>query len=189
MAGGSSSRFGRDKAAIEVSGQSLLDRTVALLGELVDTVFVSVRPDQASDSLRKKHALLIDDQDDLGPMAGLLAAHRHEPGHAWLALACDMPLMDHATLRELIEQRDARRAATACRSPVDGGPEPLCAIYEPDTLARFSNEVEAGRKPAPRDELVRADARLITPTNPAALINVNRPEELAELERVPPKKR
>ena len=100
MAGGRSTRFGRDKAEVEIDGTSMLDRAVEMLGSVVSEVFVSIRREQADDSLRNKHKLLIDDQQDLGPMAGLLAAHRHSPTHAWLALACDMPLMDESTLRE-----------------------------------------------------------------------------------------
>ena len=46
-------------------------------------------------------------------------------------LACDLPLLDAATLEHLLRARDPRRAATAYRSSHDGLPEPLCAIYEP----------------------------------------------------------
>lgn len=189
MAGGRSARFGRDKAAINIAGQTLLDRTVRLLAEVVDSVYVSINPEQADDALRNQYALLIDDQKDSGPMAGLLAAHRRAPEHAWFALACDMPLLDLATLRELVGQRDAARAATVFSSPVDGGPEPLCAIYEPDTLARFRREVQAGRSLIPREELGQADICRVTPRNPAAMSNINRPEDLAELEPVLIKKR
>ena len=97
--------------------------------------------------------------------------------------------MDIATLRELIAQRDAKKPATAFRSPVDGGPEPLCAIYEPNTLADFTRQVEAGRPIAPREQLNQmrfCEARV---TRPEALGNVNRPEDLNELVRALEKKR
>jgi len=189
MAGGRSTRFGRDKAGVEINGAAMLDRAVELLSAVVADVFVSIRHDQADDHVRSKHRLLVDVQENLGPMSGLVAAHRHLPAHAWLALACDMPLMDIATLRELIAQRDAKKPATAFRSPVDGGPEPLCAIYEPNTLADFTRQVEAGRPIAPREQLNQmrfCEARV---TRPEALGNVNRPEDLNELVRALEKKR
>lgn len=189
MAGGLSARFGRDKAAVEISGTAMLDRSVDLLAAVIADVFVSIRGEQADDALRNKHRLLIDDQENLGPMAGLLAAHQRSPTHAWLALACDMPLMDEPTLRELIAQRDASKPATAFVSPVDDGPEPLCAIYEPHALADFARQIKAGQRIAPREQLKQMRFCQVRATNPEALRNINRPEDLRELVRVSEKKR
>ena len=52
LAGGTSRRMGRDKAAIVIDGQTLLQRAVSLLSHHVSDVFVSVRPDQQDDPAR-----------------------------------------------------------------------------------------------------------------------------------------
>ncbi len=181
LAGGRSRRFGRDKAAVQIEGQALLERTVKLLRALIDEVFVSVRSDQQDEPLRRQFRLIVDQLDGLGPAAGILAAHGEWPEAAWLVLACDMPLVDESAVGGLLEARNSRRAATAYRSAGDGLPEPLCAIYEPDTLARFRHQTESGDDPSPRNFLVHADVELIEPPGKRVLSNVNTRDELSRL--------
>ena len=176
LAGGRSSRMGRDKAALRYEGQTQLERTMALLGAHVGRAYVSVRPDQKADALRARFAQIEDRASDIGPMAGLLAAQAAHPEAAWLVLACDLPLLDEPTLRRLIGARASTALATAYRSSHDGLPEPLCAIYEPRSRAALSDYVAQG-KHCPRKFLLHVGAHLIEEPNPRALDNINTPEE------------
>jgi molybdopterin-guanine dinucleotide biosynthesis protein A len=176
LAGGRSSRMGRDKAALLYEGQTQLERAMALLTPHVARAYVSVRPDQKADALRARFAQIEDRAMDIGPTAGLLAAQAAHPEAAWLVLACDLPLLDEPTLLHLIGARDAAGLATAYRSSHDGLPEPLCAIYEPRSRAALSDYVAQG-KHCPRKFLLHAGARLIEEPNPRALDNINTPEE------------
>lgn len=178
LAGGRSRRFGSDKAAVDVGGRSLLTRTVGLLRPVIDDVFVSVRRDQTDDELRSAFPLIVDEQPDLGPAGGLLAAQRRRGDVAWLVVACDMPGLAEATVLNLVQSRNAGRAATAYRSPVDGDVEPLCAIYEPATLARFARQAAAGQGLSPRGLLSECDVEFVELTEPGALTNVNTPADL-----------
>ncbi len=181
LAGGRSRRLGTDKAALQVDGQSLLARTVDLLSTVVDEVFVSAHPAQRDDPLRHTWRVLHDRHAGLGPAAGLLAAWVHDPAAAWLVLACDMPGLDRATLDRLCRARDVSRAATALRNPADGLPEPLCAIWEPATLARLAAELAAGRVPGPRALLRALDTHLLDAPSRAATNSINTPADLAAL--------
>jgi molybdopterin-guanine dinucleotide biosynthesis protein A len=176
LAGGRSSRMGRDKAALRYEGQTQLERAMALLSAHVARAYVSVRPDQKTDALRARFAQIEDRASDIGPMAGLLAAQAVHPEAAWLVLACDLPLLDEPTLRRLIGARATAALATAYRSSHDGLPEPLCAIYEPRSRAALSDYVAQG-KHCPRKFLLHAGAHLIDEPNPRALDNINTPEE------------
>ena len=176
LAGGRSSRMGRDKAALLYEGQTQLERALALLTPHVRRAYVSVRPDQKAEALRARFAQIEDRATDIGPMAGLLAAQATHPEAAWLVLACDLPLLDEPTLRQLIAARDAAALATAYRSSHDGLPEPLCAIYEPRSRAALSDYVAQG-KHCPRKFLLHVGAHLIEEPNPRALDNINTPEE------------
>jgi molybdopterin-guanine dinucleotide biosynthesis protein A len=60
-------------------------------------------------------------------------------------------------------------------------PEPLCAIYEPATLARFRDQVRAGGNSSPRDWLAMADTVLLAAPSRAALASINTPEDLERL--------
>ncbi len=176
MAGGLSRRFGSDKAAVEVAGETLLQRTVDLLRPHVESLYVSVREDQRDDSVRASFPLLLDDARARGPAAGLLAAHATEPDKAWCVLACDLPQLDAQTLNGLFSQRDAKRQATAIRSPADGRPEPLCAVYEPNGLADICESIKDGAL-SPRDLLVGLDLLLVEPATDRAMLNMNRPSD------------
>lgn len=178
LAGGRSRRFGSDKAAVEVDGRTLLARTVGLLRPLLTRIFVSVRADQTDDALRSAFPLIVDDEMDLGPAGGLLAAHRQHDDVAWFVVACDMPGLNEETVRNLVQSRNSRRAATAFRSPVDGIVEPLCAIYEPATLARFARRAPTGQGLSPRDLLTDSDVEFVDLADAGALANVNTPADL-----------
>jgi molybdopterin-guanine dinucleotide biosynthesis protein A len=176
LAGGRSTRMRADKAALTYQGQTQLERAMALLQDLVPRAFVSVRADQAADPLRARFARIVDRRENIGPIAGLLAAQAEHPHAAWLVLACDLPLLDRPSLQHLLQARDPARLATAYRSSHDGLPEPLCAIYEPASGGPLAAHLAAGRN-CPRKFLLSADVKMLDEPNPRALDNINTPEE------------
>ena len=178
LAGGRSSRMGADKAALQYAGRTQLERAMALLAPHVVRAYVSVRAEQRADPVRARYPQIADELDDLGPIAGLLAAQAHHPQAAWLVLACDLPFLDELTLTQLLAARDAGGLATAYRSSHDGLPEPLCAIYEPASGPALRAYVAQGNR-CPRRFLRQVAARLVTEPNPRALDNINTPQEYA----------
>ena len=176
LAGGRSTRMHTDKAALLYGGRSQLERAMALIAPHVTRAYVSVRADQSTDPLRARFPQIRDAHENLGPIAGLLAAQARHPEAAWLMLACDLPLLDELTLAHLVRSRAPERTATAYRSSHDGLPEPLCAIWEPRSAAPLAAYVASGRQ-CPRRFLLGADTCLIDEPNPGALDNINTPEE------------
>ena len=176
LAGGRSTRMRTDKAALLYGGRSQLERAMELIAPHVERAYVSVRADQREDPLRARFPQIRDRHENLGPIAGLLAAQAAHPQAAWLVLACDLPLLDAATLAHLVRSRAPERCATAYRSSHDGLPEPLCAIWEPHSATPLAAYVARGRQ-CPRRFLLGADALVIDEPNPQALDNINTPEE------------
>ena len=172
LAGGRSTRMGRDKATLTYHGRTQLEVGLDLLRDLGIPGWISVRPDQAADPARAHHPQIVDGADGAGPIAGILAALRAEPGAAWLVLACDLPFLDAATLRTLVAARDPDRLATAFRSGHDGLPEPLCAIWEPQAVGPLAQHVADGGR-CPRKFLLAHDARIIDLPRRDALDNIN----------------
>ena len=183
LAGGSSSRMKRDKAALEYRGKTQLDRAFELAGRHVSRVFVSVRAAQADDPARAHRPLIIDSVAGEGPIIGIRSALAAHPEVAWLVLACDLPFLSDAALAHLLTERDASRVATAYRSAHDGLPEPLCAVWEPRAAAELA-AYQAGGGQCPRKFLMRHAARILEPLDDQALDNVNTPEEYAQALRV-----
>ena len=180
LAGGSSTRMLRDKAAIEVAGETQLARAVRLVRGVAPDTFVSVRDDQRAEATRARWPQIIDRLADVGPAAGILAALEARPDRAWLVVAVDLPLLDAATLAQLVARRDSTAVATAYLSSSDGLPEPLCAIWEPASRVPLAAFIEGGRS-CPRKFLLSHGATLIELEAPGALANANTPAELAAL--------
>jgi molybdopterin-guanine dinucleotide biosynthesis protein A len=178
LAGGRSTRMREDKAALRVGGRTQLEQAMALLAPHVARAFVSVRKDQRADPLRAGFEQIEDTRTNVGPIAGIVAAQERFPQCAWLVLACDLPLLDAATLAFLLRARAPERLATAFRSSHDQLPEPLCAVYEPASRAALLEYVARGQH-CPRKFLAGADVRLVDEPNPRALDNANTPEEYA----------
>lgn len=176
LSGGRSTRMRRDKAALDYHGRSQLAHAWERLGAVVERAFVSVRPDQVDDPLRRDYPKIVDRQAGLGPLAGILAAQATHPEAAWLVLACDLPFLDERTLAHLLASRDPGAPATAFRSAHDSLPEPLCAVYEPASAPALAAWAAAGRN-CPRKFLIQSGARLLEPLDPQALDNINSADE------------
>jgi molybdopterin-guanine dinucleotide biosynthesis protein A len=182
LTGGRSQRMGTDKALLPAAaGDNMLDQTVALLQALIPDVYVSVNAAQLDNSARQKYPLIVDEFTAIGPAAGICAAHLADPAAAWLVVACDMPLLDEATIGLLLDRRQADAAATTLLAESEDKPEPLCAIYEPATLAGFYELVAAGGSPSPRDWLNKVNTERVVVPAGRVLRGANTPDEFADL--------
>jgi molybdopterin-guanine dinucleotide biosynthesis protein A len=185
LAGGASTRMQRDKATLVYHDRPQLQWTYELLAGVCARTFVSVRADQAAETLRARYPQIVDSVAVAGPMAGILSALSAHPDDAWFVLACDLPFVDRATLDHLLSHRNAARVATAYRSARDGLPEPLCAIFEPQARAQIEAFRVTGRD-CPRKFLLQSDAHIVDLPNRRALDNVNTPEERTAAARMLP---
>lgn len=176
LAGGASRRMHTDKAALEYAGQTQLQRAFDLLLRICEKVFISVRPDQTQDPARIPFPQIIDTLNGVGPLAGITAAQSKHPDVAWLIMACDLPFINEATLKHLIEHRDSSQFATAFRSTHDELPEPLCAVWEPATASHVREWIASGQK-CPRKLLINSDTLLLSQPQANALDNINTPDE------------
>lgn len=180
LAGGSSTRMRRDKAALTIHGRTQLAWGHALLARHCERTFVSVRPDQRDEGVRARFPQIVDLHDGIGPIAGIAAAQSAHPQAAWLVLACDLPFVDDDLLTRLVAARGAGQPITAYRSTGDGLPEPLCAIFEPASAELVREAIATGRN-CPRKLVIASGVPLLEQSSPR-LGNVNTPEDLAAAE-------
>ena len=179
LAGGESRRMGSDKALLRRGGKSQLAHAVALLEQSVDRVFVSTRPGQQSEPERSRFDQIVDRYEGIGPVAGILSAMDEHPDVDWLVVACDLPNVDDTTLRYLLDHASPEHPFTAFRSSHDGLPEPLCAVYRSGSDVTVRRFVDDGAV-CPRKILINSDTQLLDQPDPAALDNVNTPDDLAD---------
>lgn len=179
LAGGKSTRMGKDKGTIPYHGMPQREYLYHLLSRVCQETYVSIRADQQSD-FSESMETIVDDDTYKGPFNGLLSAHKKFPKVAWLVLACDLPLIDLAALQELIAARDPNVLATAFAQKEDPLPEPLCAIWEPAGLEKSITYLEDGNGTCPRKFLINSETKLVFPANENVLLNANSEEEYKE---------
>jgi molybdopterin-guanine dinucleotide biosynthesis protein A len=179
LAGGSSSRMQRDKAALHYQGQTQLDRAFDLARRHLEQVYVSVRASQISEPTRSRKPMIIDSFSGEGPIIGIRSAMAAHPHAAWLVLACDLPFLSDAAVEFLLSERDPAKFATAFKSSFDRLPEPLCAIWEP-SAAPVLDDYQKNSGICPRKFLTRHASKLLEPFDGHALDNINTPEEYAQ---------
>jgi molybdopterin-guanine dinucleotide biosynthesis protein A len=176
LAGGQSLRMGRDKGLIDYHGKPQREYLADLLKPFCAEVFLSTRHDQPLPE-GSAYPALPDTFLDLGPFGALLSAFRAMPDSAWLVVACDLPLLDEKTLRQLVSQRSTQSLATAFNNPTKAFPEPLITIWEPKAYPTLLTHLSQGSS-CPRKVLINNNIKLINLENPDVLTNVNTPEEL-----------
>lgn len=178
LAGGQSRRMGQNKALLPVHGLPQYAHLLDLLSHHATAVFVSCKAGQESTYPAPGARYLTDAPETAGPLAGIMAAFAYDPRAAWLVVACDLVLLDHAVLAELIGARQPQRVATCFRSGFDGLPEPLAAIWEPNAVSPILKARAEGLQ-CPRKILMRSDVCLVEASDPLKLSNANTPEDLA----------
>lgn len=182
LAGGKSTRMGHDKSVIEWYGKEQRYYMADLLAKFCDEVYISCREEQAHE-IDSKYNTITDKVAGKGPIVGIQSALEVDANAAWLVVACDLPLIDEATLAYLIEHRDAGKVATTYKSPHDGLPEPLITIWEPKSKEALTSFKEQGYN-CPRKVLINSDTKIIEPQNAKALINTNTPEEAEQVKNI-----
>jgi molybdopterin-guanine dinucleotide biosynthesis protein A len=185
LAGGESRRFGLDKAGTLIAGKTLVERAAETLSRVFDDVIIVSSRDPVSTAWPR----VPDRRAGLGPLAGveaaLLAAGERGRDGAFV-LACDMPLVDEATVRAVVAALgDARAAAPSSRGGRDV--EPLCAAYRTDCLGEVTLALDVGRLAA--HGLFAAVRGRTVALPDERFLNVNTPEDHARasavLEREP----
>ncbi len=182
LAGGRSTRMGRDKASMVLGADGLnqAQRGIQALARVCEKTFLSLREGQTAPAGCEGIETVRDKPGLGGPLAGILAAFDREPNAAWLVMACDLPFVTPEVLINLVSARREDLAFRAYASSSDGLPEPLCAIYEP--AAREILQSHAAKNHlCPRHILIEEKAPLLElpQTHREALENMNSPEDIA----------
>jgi molybdopterin-guanine dinucleotide biosynthesis protein A len=177
LAGGSGSRLGGDKAAVELCGRPLIDYPLAAVAAAgLEAVVVAKPGALPRDGVR----VLEEPAEPRHPLCGIVTALRL--GQPIVAIACDLSFVEPGLIELLATAPEPLVTPT-----LDGRPQPLLARYEPSLLPRLeaalereeplTRSVEAlGPRLLAEDELARfGDPRRL-------LFNVNTAADLREAE-------
>ncbi len=126
LAGGESSRMGRDKALLPWQGQTLVGHIAASVLEAAGTVTLIGSPERYG---ALGLPVVADLTPDCGPLGGLLTALTVSPAEWSLVVACDMPSLSAVFLETLCRAAEQLDGGCLIPCPPSGRLEPLCAVY------------------------------------------------------------
>jgi molybdenum cofactor guanylyltransferase len=178
LAGGRSSRMGRDKALLPLPGvaandtETMIGRVARLVQGAAGSVTL-IGPAERYASLG--YAVISDKVENCGPLAGVYTALDATTADWNLIAACDMPGLTMDLLENLF--RAAESSAADCAVPKSvTGLDPLCAVYHRRCAAAAALAIE--RKILKMHDFISNLQVLFYPvSDSAALRNVNTPAE------------
>lgn len=176
---GRSTRMGRDKALLELGGQTFISRLAQELS-VCDEVFVSGPSGRDYSGYGLK--VVEDEHQGIGPMEGIRQSLRHAASDHVFICACDMPFVRSEMIRYLAGFISPDHDACVFRS--EGRVHPLCGIYSRTALP-VAEEMIAEGKYRMMELLSRVRTRYVDLSGSGfageALANINTPEDYARI--------
>jgi molybdopterin-guanine dinucleotide biosynthesis protein A len=178
LAGGKSSRMGQNKALMSLGGRRLIDRVASVLREVFrELLLVTNSPEVYADL---SVPMVSDVFPDKGSLGGIYSAIYHASTPYCLIVACDMPFLNAAVMRYLVEHMADYDVVVP---EIHGELQPLHAVYSKACLEPIAHCLEANRLkvvgffPEVRVRTVTASELQSLDPELLAFQNLNTPEE------------
>lgn len=145
LAGGGSTRFGRDKALAEFAGKTMLARMTELMRSVAGSVNVVSAAGKYGDAGVE---ILEDRWPGEGPLGGVVTALRNtqlqDAACEWnLIVSCDMPFLT-AEWMQFLAARALKSESQVVVPHSAHGPEPLCACWRTGAVETLQAAFERG---------------------------------------------
>ncbi len=142
LAGGSSSRMGRNKALMEIEGETIITREYRTLAALFhEVIIVTNTPEEYGFIPCRK---VSDIYPGAGSIAGLHAGLAASNTENIFVAACDMPFLNPDLIRLLCKNAGDSEAVVPLNC--EGLREPLHAVYNRSMLDKMRDAIEDGDK-------------------------------------------
>jgi molybdopterin-guanine dinucleotide biosynthesis protein A len=139
LAGGLARRFGgENKATLRVGDRRIIDRQLALLGQIADPIFIVSGRREAFDGLGVQ--VVEDVIPAVGSLGGIYSALVTSPRARTLVVACDMPFLTLPFLQRLAEPSEADLVIPRTAR----GFEPLCATWASRCASAIRRRIDRG---------------------------------------------
>jgi molybdopterin-guanine dinucleotide biosynthesis protein A len=185
LAGGKSSRYGVNKALVEINGVRLIERVVRVMESIFEHLIIITNTphDYAFLNLPMYEDLI----KDLGPLGGILTGLEAISDDAGFVVACDMPFLNPDLVRYMVDVRDDYYAVVP---KITWKIEALHALYDKRCLPSIRGLIDSREFQAVKffdrirvryvgeDEVRACDPHL------RSFYNINSPQELLDAEQL-----
>jgi molybdopterin-guanine dinucleotide biosynthesis protein A len=173
LAGGKSSRMGRDKALLPFRGVALAAYVAAMVSEAAGSAVLIGDPQKYG---HLGYPVIPDRTAGAGPLGGMETALSYTAADWNLILACDMPAISAGFLRALLDAAEGCGGDALLPAGPSGRPEPLCAAYHRRAAPTLRRALDRGVRKI-TDALAGLDAVPWAVVDPVCFANLNTPEE------------
>lgn len=144
LCGGKSTRMGTSKALLPFGPETMLQRVIRLLNDVVAPIVVVAAAGQELPELPRDVIVTRDENEARGPLEGLRAGLKALPTTADAAYvtSCDVPLLETGFVRQMIELASGYDVAVM---EIDGFTHPLSAVYRRATLSSVEDLLASNR--------------------------------------------
>jgi molybdopterin-guanine dinucleotide biosynthesis protein A len=184
LAGGQSSRYGKNKALVKVKGVPLIEKALYAMASIFDhVVMITNKPDEFA---YLQVPMFQDIIQGLGPIGGVYTGLKVIPDQAGFFVACDMPFLNPYLIRHMVAIRDDFDVVVP---KISGWIEALHGLYTKRCGGSIERLIQSGTFQVFRffsevsvrfvddNEVRRWDPDL------RSFLNINTPDELKRLEQ------
>lgn len=176
LAGGTSSRMGRDKAQLVVEGAPLVERIRDTLAPYFDELLLSVS-ELPADGTPGGMRVVVDRTPGLGPLEGIASSLAAAEGEVCFVAACDVPDVSMPLVYRLLAYSEDYDAVLPSLRP--GTVEPLFGVYARGAADAAERALRMGRRKA-SSVAGLCRAKIIREAEPAWYVNLNTPDDYAD---------
>jgi molybdenum cofactor guanylyltransferase len=185
LAGGSSSRMGRDKATIEIAGVPLIRRIYDVAATCVDLgqiYVVTPWPEQYRQVLPADCNFILEQRPHQGPLIAFAQALAEINATWLLLLACDLPNLSTPAIQSWIDRLPYidRQSIAYLPRHLSKGWEPLCGFYRQICCDSAIEYIDSGGQSFQGWLRMQVITELII-ADPLWLANCNTPADLAAI--------
>lgn len=151
IAGGKSSRMGRDKRWLSWQGKSFLENMVqrGIGAGFEEIIICAERESEELDELLDAYPMLSVAYDmikEAGPLVGIYQGLQMMKGEYGWAVSCDMPFFDFSKAQSMVEMIEANPYLKAVVPVAEGRWQPLASIYSRALLPEINSALNEGNR-------------------------------------------
>ena len=186
LAGGKSSRMGRDKAFMKIGRTNLIKRELEILRKIFkEILIVANKPKKYRFSRNVK--VMKDIIPNLGPLGGLYSGLKASDTKYNFVAGCDMPFLNPDLIRYMMK---SKKNYDVVVPKANGRMHPLFGIYSKKCIPAIEENLKEGRRnvssifPKMRTKVVSGKDIVPLDNKMYSLMNINTPDDLKVAKRI-----
>ncbi|MHB8158124.1 MAG: molybdenum cofactor guanylyltransferase [Desulfocucumaceae bacterium] len=184
LAGGKSTRMGKNKALLEIGGLAMIERVIRVVSPACTEIIIAGGENEFG---HLGYPIVQDIYPGFGPLSGLHAGLSAAMNHYSFVTACDVPFLDGGLIKKMVMEIEEGYGAVILKA--GEFLEPLFSIYGKEFVKAAESCILSGqyKVTAPlalvRWKTVTIDPEEIRDLN-KLLLNVNTPDEYEKAKKV-----